>query len=295
MLLEETLLIQAIVSGVLVGGIYILITVGLTMIYGVMDLVNFAHGSFLMLGMYSAFWLFFLWGVSPYLSLLLVPVLFFGIGWVMEKALIQRVVEGGYLLGQFIITFGLWLAIENTAVIFWHLDPRSLARGAFQTFFIGEIVITYPMALAFCIAIVLSIAFHVFMTKSWTGLALSATAQNRASAEIVGINVRDMYALAMAIGLAMVSAGGVLLATFFPMTPYVGLYFLIIAFVVAVLGGLGNYVGAVFGGLMMGFIEGFFGFVVGPDIKQLAYLFVFIGILAFRPQGMLGRKEIRGG
>jgi branched-chain amino acid transport system permease protein len=292
---EQTLLLQAIVSGVLMGGIYILISVGLTMIYGVMDLVNFAHGSFLMLGMYSAFWLFSLWSVSPYLSLLLVPILFFGIGWVMEKALIHRVLESGYMLGQFIITFGLWLVIENSAVIFWHLDPRSLHRGAFQTLFVGGVIITYPMALAFCIALGLSIAFHMFMTKSWTGLALSATAQNRASAEIVGMNVRDMYALAMAIGIAMVSVAGVLLATFFPMTPYVGLYFLIIAFVVAVLGGLGNYVGAMFGGLILGLIEGFFGFFVAPEFKQLAYLFVFISILALRPQGLLGRKEIRGG
>jgi branched-chain amino acid transport system permease protein len=289
------LLVQAIVSGILMGGIYVLISVGLTMIYGVMDLVNFAHGSFLMLGMYSAFWLFFLWGVSPYLSLLIVPILFFGIGWVMQKALIQRALEGGYMLGQFIITFGLWLVIENSAVIFWHLDPRSLARGAFQRFDIGGIVVTYPMALAFSISIGLSIAFHLFMKRSWTGLALSATAQNRASAEIVGMNVRDTYALAMGIGIAMVSVAGVLLATFFPMTPYVGLYFLIIAFVVAVLGGLGNYAGAMLGGLILGFIEGFFGFMLAPEIKQLAYLFVFIGILALRPQGLLGRKEIRGG
>jgi len=292
---EETLLLQGIVSGILMGGIYILISVGLTMIYGVMDLVNFAHGSFLMLGMYSAFWLSFLWGISPYLSLIFVPILFFLIGWVIQKALVQRVVEGGYMLSQFIITFGLWLLIENTAVIFWHHDPRSVFQGAPLTFDIGGIFVTLPMVLAFCITLVLSVFFHLFMTRSWTGLALSATAQNRDSAEIVGMNVRDMFALAMAIGIAMVSVAGVLLATFFPITPYVGLYFLVIAFVVAVLGGLGNYAGAMFGGLIIGFIEGFFGVVLGPQFKQIAYLFVFMAILAVRPQGLMGRREIRGG
>ncbi len=277
------------------GGIYILVTIGLTMIYGVMELVNFAHGSFLMLGMYSAFWLSSLWGISPYLSLLFVPILFFGIGWVVERSIIQRALEGGYTLAQTILTFGLWLIIDNSAVIVWHHDPRTVFQGAPQTFDFGGVFVTYTMILAFAIAIGLSLGFHIFMTRTWTGLGLSATAQNRASAEIVGMNVRNMFALAWGVGIALVSVGGILLSTFFTISPYVGLNFLVVAFVVAVLGGLGSYVGAIFGGITIGFIEGFFGFVVAPQIKQLSYLIVFIAILAIKPQGLFGRKEERAG
>ena len=292
---DQTLLIQAIVSGVLMGGIYILVTIGLTMIYGVMELVNFAHGSFLMLGMYSAFWLSFFWNVSPYLALLFVPIPFFGIGWLVERGIIQRALEGGYTLAQTILTFGLWLIIDNGAVIFWHHDPRTVFQGAPQTFDFGGVFVTHTMIVAFAIAIGLSVVFHIFMTRSWMGLGLSATAQNRASAEIVGMNVRNMFALAWGMGIALVSIGGILLSTFFTISPYVGLNFLVVAFVVAVLGGLGSYVGAIFGGITIGFIEGFFGFIVAPQVKQLSYLIVFIAILAVKPQGLFGKKEERAG
>jgi len=292
---EQTLLVQAIVSGILMGGIYMLVTIGLTMIYGVMDLVNFAHGSFLMLGMYAAFWLHFFWGVDPYVSLLFVPIVFFGIGWVVEKGLIQRALEGGYNLSQTIVTFGLWLIIENSAVIVWHHDPRSLFQGAPLTFDLGGIFVTYNMILAFVIAIGLACGFHLFMTRSWTGLALSATAQNRGSAEIVGMDVRSVFAMAWGFGIALVSVGGILLATFFVIQPYVGLNFLVVAFVVAVLGGLGSYPGAIIGGIAIGVIEGFFGFVVAPQVKQISYLLVFMFILAVSPQGLFGKKGERAG
>ena len=293
---EQMLLIQAIISGLFMGGLYILVSMGVSLIYGLMDLVNFAHGSFLMLSMYASFWLFRLLNIDPYLSLPIVAIIFFIIGWSLQKTIIQRVITKGVLTSQFIVTFGIMLFIENMAVVTWHHDPRMLTTSlTTMVFRPWGIAISLPLAVTFSVSIAVSCIFHLLVKKTWVGLALRATSQNRDSAEIMGINVRNMFALAFAIGISLVSIGGVLLSTFYPVTPYVGLSFLLISFIVCVLGGLGNYVGAIFGGLIIGIMEGLFGFLIVPHFKQIGYLLVFIIILAIRPQGLLGTKAIRGG
>lgn len=282
---------QLLVSGLLIGGIYSLVSIGLSLIYGAMDIVNFAHGSFMMLGMYSAFWMFVLYGLDPYLSLPLIAALFLIIGWLIQSGLIQRVI-GAPMVSQFTITFGLMLIIENGALAAWTTDLRAV-RTSYTglTFRIAGIAIAYPKLTAFFISIIASIILYLFLTKTFIGLAIRSTAQNREVATIVGVNTRNMFALTFGIGISLAVMAGVLLSLYYPMTPFVGITFVIIAFVVCVLGGLGNYMGAFFGGIIVGLVEGFGGFIFGPQFKQIIYLAVFFAILILRPRGLLGRGE----
>ncbi|MFQ5711679.1 MAG: branched-chain amino acid ABC transporter permease [Candidatus Geothermarchaeales archaeon] len=280
-------------SGLLLGGIYALVSIGLTLIYGTMDIINFAHGSFLMLSMYMSFWLWRLLGFDPYLTLPLATLTFFLIGWVVQRELIDRVLKAG-LVSQLFITFGLMMVLENSALALWTVDTRNI-RTAFSTMNVPwlkpmGIFILYPKLVAFIISLIVSAILYLFLTRTFLGLAIRSTAQNKEVASIVGVNIRTIYALTFAIGIALVGIAGALLSAYFPMTPYVGLLFLLPAFVVSVLGGLGNYAGAFFGGLIIGLVEVYAGFFY-PQYKMLAYMAVFFIILLFRPYGLLGKEK----
>lgn len=293
MSLTPEFFIQLLMSGLLLGGIYALVSIGLTLIYGTMDIINFAHGSFLMLSMYMSFWLWRLLGFDPYLTLPLATLTFFLIGWVVQRELIDRVLKAG-LVSQLFITFGLMMVLENSALALWTIDTRNI-RTAFSTMNVPwlkpmGIFILYPKLVAFIISLIVSAILYLFLTRTFLGLAIRSTAQNKEVASIVGVNIRTIYALTFAIGIALVGIAGALLSAYFPMTPYVGLLFLLPAFVVSVLGGLGNYAGAFFGGLIIGLVEVYAGFFY-PQYKMLAYMAVFFIILLFRPYGLLGKEK----
>lgn len=293
MSLTPEFFIQLLMSGLLLGGIYALVSIGLTLIYGTMDIINFAHGSFLMLSMYMSFWLWRLLGFDPYLTLPLATLTFFLIGWVVQRELIDRVLKAG-LVSQLFITFGLMMVLENSALALWTVDTRNI-RTAFSTMNVPwlkpmGIFILYPKLVAFIISLIVSAILYLFLTRTFLGLAIRSTAQNKEVASIVGVNIRTIYALTFAIGIALVGIAGALLSAYFPMTPYVGLLFLLPAFVVSVLGGLGNYAGAFFGGLIIGLVEVYAGFFY-PQYKMLAYMAVFFIILLFRPYGLLGKEK----
>lgn len=293
MSLTPEFFVQLLMSGLLLGGIYALVSIGLTLIYGTMDIINFAHGSFLMLSMYMSFWLWRLLGFDPYLTLPLATLTFFLIGWVVQRELIDRVLKAG-LVSQLFITFGLMMVLENSALALWTIDTRNI-RTAFSTMNVPwlkpmGIFILYPKLVAFIISLIVSAILYLFLTRTFLGLAIRSTAQNKEVASIVGVNIRTIYALTFAIGIALVGIAGALLSAYFPMTPYVGLLFLLPAFVVSVLGGLGNYAGAFFGGLIIGLVEVYAGFFY-PQYKMLAYMAVFFIILLFRPYGLLGKEK----
>ena len=287
-LFYETLFLLTL-NGLLFGGIYALVSGGLTIIYGTMDIANFAHGSFLMLSMYVSYWLFTLFGLDPFYSLFIVAPLFLAIGWILEKTLIERVLEAP-LVSQFLITFALMVFIQNVAIASWSVDPRTIRTNySFQLIHFLDVNLLLAHVMTIMMVFVISIVGYLFLNRTWWGLALRSTAQNRDASAIVGVNTHTVYALAFALGIGLVSVAGVLLSTFYPMTPIVGEAFLLAAFLVVVMGGLGNYMGALYAGLTIGVVENIFAFVIGPQFKQLSYLVLFIIILILKPQGLFSR------
>ena len=284
-----TVIFQALVSGILNGGIYALVAIGLTFIWGVMNIVNFAHGSMMMLGMYISFWLFTLLGIDPYLSLLFsIPTLFF-FGMATEKYLVQPVLEGQPFI-QVVLTMGLMLLLENLATIFFTPDYRAVTVSyGSSTFAIGGIRVHVPRLLATIAALLITGILYVFLKKTDLGKAIRAASQQKEGAMLVGIDVRYVYAVAFGIGTASVGAAGSLVIPFFYAEPHVGLVFLTIAFVIVVMGGFGNFIGALISGFIIGIIESLGGIFMPGSTKHVITFGVFILLLLFKPLGLLGK------
>lgn len=281
--------IQLIINGLLLGGIYALISIGLTLIFGVLEIINFAHGEFLMLGMYASFWLFQLFGVDPYLSLLMVIPTFFLAGLAVQRIIIQPIINAPPL-NQIFATVGLSLVLQNVALFFWKADYRTV-RTAYSTLCLktGGLMISLPRLVAFVLAIAMISALLVFLKRTYTGKAIRALAQEKRAAMLMGINVYRMYQIAFGIGIACVGAAGAMLIPIYYAFPTVGALFVLIAFVVVILGGYNSLVGALIGGLIIGLVEAFSGFFLSPHLKEAVYFVIFILILLFRPTGLFGR------
>lgn len=284
-------IIQLAIVGLLAGGIYSLASMGITMIYGVMGVVNFAHGAFLMLGMYCAYWFFTLGGIDPYLSSILVAIIFMSIGYIIQKLLVNRII-GFPAETQFLMTYGILLLVENLALLVWTSDVRSvLTDYTTLTFTLSDFVISFPRLVSFIVSLIISGILYLFLTRTYMGLAIRATAQNRETASILGVNTKFVYSFTFGLGICLAAIAGVLLSTYYPIFPNAGDTFLLISFVVCVLGGLGDYVGAFFGGLTLGLVEAFAGFFIGSQFRQIVYLLVFFFVLLLRPSGLLRKGE----
>lgn len=281
--------IQLIINGLLLGGIYALISIGLTLIFGVLEIINFAHGEFLMLGMYASYWLFQLFGVDPYLSLLMVIPTFFLVGLAVQRIIIQPIINAPPL-NQIFATVGLSLVLQNVALFFWKADYRTV-RTAYSTLCLktGGLMISLPRLVAFVLAIAMISALLMFLKRTYTGKAIRALAQEKRAAMLMGINVYRMYQIAFGIGIACVGAAGAILIPIYYAFPTVGALFVLIAFVVVILGGYNSLVGALIGGLIIGLVEAFSGFFLSPHLKETVYFVIFILILLFRPTGLFGR------
>ncbi|OGP87895.1 MAG: branched-chain amino acid ABC transporter permease [Deltaproteobacteria bacterium RBG_16_47_11] len=282
-------IIQLFIVGILQGGIYSLISIGLTMVWGVMQIVNFAHGEYLMLGMYATFWLFQLYGIDPYLSLLFTTPLLFLLGIITQKLIISPII-GAPPVTQIFATVGLQIVLQNLALVLWKPDYRSLhlPTSTSNLKFHG-LIISFPRLMAFVITLAMVTALFLFLKKTYVGKALRATADNKMAAHLMGINVNRLYYLALGIGIACVGIAGGILMPMYPAFPTVGGYFVLIAFVVVVLGGMGSMAGAFIGGLIIGLAEAFSGFFISPGLKELFYFLVFILILVFKPSGLMGK------
>lgn len=280
---------QLVVSGLLSGGVYGLVSVGLTLIYGVLNVVNFAHGEFLMLGMYFAFWLFNLAGLDPYISAPLVVLIMFAIGLAVQRFLIRPVIEAPHVT-QIMVTLGLSMALQNLALVLWSGDYR-MTRTAYSHAIIraGNVAVTVPGVVAFGMALVATGILYWYLQTSYTGKAIRATAQDITAARLMGINVDMIYLWTYATGIALVGLAGLLLVPSYPVHPTVGSQFVNAAFVSVVLGGLGSIPGAVLGGLTIGLIETFAGYYIGVQLQQAAYFLIFVLILIMRPSGFFRR------
>jgi branched-chain amino acid transport system permease protein len=287
----ETAVAQAIVSGLLIGGVFALIALGLTLIFGVMRIINFAHGDFLMLGMYFAYFLSVMAGIDPYVSAVLCLPVFFALGWGIESWLIRPVLSAPENI-QILVTVGISLVLQNTALFLFSPDFQSLriAYGS-STFAIAGVSVSYVRLIACAVSLSAATGVFLFLTRSDIGKALRACAEEQTGSMAVGIDVNHMYKIAFGLGTACVALAGVLMTPFFYIAPQVGLPFTLVAFVTVVLGGLGSVPGALVGGLIIGLVESLGEVLLpSPSMKQMATFSVFLLILLIRPQGLLGRR-----
>ncbi len=282
-------ILQLIINGVLLGGVYALISIGLTLIFGVLEIVNFAHGEFLMLAMYASYFLFQYYGIDPYLSLLIILPLFFFIGVAVQRVTIQPILNAPPL-NQIFMTVGLSLVLQNLALFIWAADYHTVKTTySGLTLKTAGLLISFPRLVAFLVAMGIMAALLIFLKKSYTGKAIRALAQERKGAMLMGINVYRTYQIAFGIGIACVGAAGAMLLPAYFVFPAVGSLFVLIAFVVVILGGYNSLVGALVGGLIIGVVESFSGFFISPHLKEAIYFLIFILILLFRPMGLFGR------
>ncbi|GGC77112.1 branched-chain amino acid ABC transporter permease [Undibacterium terreum] len=283
------ILLQTLLSGVLIGLIYALVAIGLTMIFGVMDIVNFSHGEFLMFGMYASFWMYSLYALDPMFTLPLTALLLFALGVMIYKVVIRKITNSS-MLSQIFTTFGLMILFRGIAQFLWKPDFRSVDHSIVSGHVsIGGIQIGSPQVTAGVGAILVTAGIYLFLTKTRAGAALEATAADKEAAQLMGIDSQKMFALAWGIGAACAGVAGALLSTFFPIFPEVGANFILIAFVVVNLGGFGSVVGALLAGVLVGVVEVMGGLLIGPQYKMALVLGLFLAVLMFRPQGLLGK------
>ncbi|ABG03338.1 inner-membrane translocator [Rubrobacter xylanophilus DSM 9941] len=295
------MLVQALVTGLLLGGVYSLVSMGLTLIFGVLDILNFAHGAFMALAMYASFVLVANAGFDPYLSLLVSVPLLFVLGVLVQRVLLARVMDQPHE-NQLLLTFGLALLIENALLMVFTATPRTVefpyaqtgiplgfatVRGPLDVF---GAVADLPRVIAFLGSLVIAGGLFYLLRRTSLGTAIRAVAENPDGAAMVGIDVRRMHMIAFGLGTACVAAAGTLVLPFLSLQPTTGEQFNVIAFVVVVLGGLGNVVGALVGGILIGLVQELGGAFV-PGVDKLFFVFVvFVLTLLLRPQGLFGGK-----
>jgi branched-chain amino acid transport system permease protein len=288
-----SLLPQHLLLGLLIGGLYGLAAAGLSLIFGVMKVLNVAHGELLMLGGYASFWLFALLGVDPFVSLLGVVPALFVMGLCLYWTLFGFVVrahEEVRIKNSLLIGFGLALALHTLAVWFWTADERSIttAYGG-QVVRIGGIVVPLVRLASLALAFVLIMALHQFLRRSRWGQAIRATAEDWEAALLMGIDVRRAYLLAFAIGTALAGAAGSLVSVGYSINPAIGLEWTLKALIVVVLAGMGSIVGTFFGGLFLGVAESLSAVTVGGPYREVVGLAIFLFVLLARPQGLFTR------
>ncbi len=289
--MDLTILAAAAINGLLMGGIYTLVASGLTLIYGVLHIINFAHGSMLMLAMFAVYFLLTKAGIDPYLALFVMVPGMYGLGYLLYRHMI-----GKLSLGRdeniLLITLGLSILIENLALLFFKGDSRTISLAYSDKMIeLGPLLLGVPKVVSFVAAMLLCGLLGLFITRTDTGKAIRAVAKERMGARLVGIDVDKVFAISFGVGLATLGAAACLLMPIFYVSPSSGHVFVIVAFTVVVLGGMGSFLGAVIGGLIVGLTESFGGLFLGESLGQIGISLIFILILLFRPSGLFGDKR----
>ena len=283
-------ILAGVLNGLLAGGIYVLVAVGLTLIYGVLHIINFAHGSLLMLAMYAVFFLWKLAGLDPYMSLPIVVAGAFVVGFLLYRGLIGRFSHGrdeNILL----ITLGVSIVADNGALLFFGGNTETVdVPYAGQIIELGVAFLPLAKVISFVAAIAICLALGLFMAKTDTGKAIRAVAKERQGARLVGIDVEKIFAISYGIGIACLGAAACLLMPTFYVTPQSGYAFVLVAFTTVVLGGMGSFMGAAIGGFLIGVTESLGGLLLGEQLGQIGISLIFILILLFKPTGLFGSK-----
>ncbi len=281
---------QLLVSGIMLGGIYAIMSVGLTLIFGVLKIVNFAHGEFLMLAMYLAWAAVSLTGVNTYAAVIVVVPLLFVFGMLVYWVIVRPAVDKPHLIVVF-ATMGLSIAMQNLALVLMTADLRDvppLFSG--MPLKLGPLYLRFELVVGFLISIIVTAALMLFIKRSYLGKAIRATVQDREAAMLMGINVPRLFLLTFAGGSALVGLAGCIMMPLYSTFPTVGLNFVLIAYVVVVLGGMGSMEGALLGGICVGVVQSLSGYYVAPAYGQMFYFLIFLLVMVLRPNGLLGQR-----
>ena len=287
---DAGIVIPSVLNGLTTGAVYALIALGLTLIYGVLHIINFAHGASLMLALYAVYMLKEKLGVDPYLALIVVVPGMFALGYALQRVIINRASHGkdeNILL----ITLGLAIVMENLALLLFKSDTRTIETAyTLTTVPIGPAMIALPKLIAFGGALLMAALLFLVIKKTDLGRAIRAVSKEKQGARLMGIDVDHVYAMSFGIGLACLGAAACFLLPSYYVNPQVGGGFVLVAFTIVVLGGMGSFAGALVGGLVVGVVESLGGLYLGESLGQVGIFAIFIGVLLFRPQGLFGAR-----
>lgn len=283
-------LAQAITKGLLTGMVYGLMALGLSVIFGVMRVVNFAHGEMMVVGMYLAWMGFEYLQVSPMLSLPVIAAIFFGAGYALQRAVISPFI-GRPEHQQFLLLLAIAILLVNVSLVIAGPDARGVQMDSqFESYELGPFVFDAVRVHAALTAIVIAGLLWLFFTRTRTGKSIRAAADNNLGALVVGLDVRRLYAFTFGVGAACVGAAGALMITIIPVTPFLAAEYTLLAFVIVIVGGLGSMTGALAGGLLIGVSEAVAGLLLQPSLKSMVSFGILILVLLLRPQGLFGKK-----
>lgn len=286
---------QNLVFGILVGALYGLAALGLSLVFGVTKFLNVAHGELLMVGGYVTFWIFSLWGIGPFLSLPLNVLVLSLIGLLLYKLIFVRMVkldEENKIKNTMLVGFGLSLILQNLAIFLWTADDRGITT-AYSAEVLKFLGIRFPLVrlASFAIAFICLIALNIFLRKTYTGKAIRATVEDWEAASLMGIDVHKVYLFSFVLGAALAGIAGALVSITFSVNPFMGMHWTLKALVVMVLGGLGSFTGTFLGGILLGATESVTSLMIGGNYREVVGLVLFLLVLIFRPQGLLGSKQ----
>ena len=288
--MDLTLVLQGLLSGLLFGGVYSLMAVGLTLIFGVMRVVNFAHGDMMVWGMYLALLLSTRAGLDPYLSFVVCAAALFALGLAVQRGLVDRIVDAPHEM-QILLMLGVALVLENLALVAFGPEPARV-RSALSTatVWLGPIFVDVARLVTFGVAIVLTLALYLFLFRTDLGKTVRAAADNTYGALVIGTDVRRVYAVAFGVGAACVGAAGALVSPILPFQPPTGLSLSVASFNIVIIGGMGSLLGAFIGGLLVSVAESLGAVFLKPSLKELFSFSLLIVILLFRPAGLFGKR-----
>lgn len=282
--------LQLLLNGVLLGGTLAIISIGLTLIFGIVRVVNFAHGEFLMIGMYCVYLLNQHLGLHPYVAIVPTVVVLFCLGAAMQRFVIQPLLNAeGHI--QIFATVGVSIALMNAALLVFGADVHTVSNPSgwgTGSVGLGGLRASTGQLATFAVSVLLVGGLHWFLHNTFLGRAVRATAQHRNAAQLMGVNVKGIYVFAFGLGCACLGLAAGMIAPQYPVFPTVGTFFVLTAFVIVVLGGLGSLSGALVGSLLIGIVDSLAGFYIAPDLKEVVYFLIFLGILVVRPTGLFG-------
>ena len=289
-MLSPAILIPAILNGLLTGAVYALVALGLTLIYGVLHIINFAHGALLSAALFAAFFAYQALGLDPYLAIILLAPGFFALGYGVQRFVIGPASHGSDR-NMLLITLAIAIILENALLYAFRADTRTIdVPYAFETIDFGFTFLAVPRVIGFGAVFIVALLLWLIMGSTDIGKAIRAVAKEKLGAELVGIDVAHVYAVTFGLGTACVAIAACLLIPTYYLNPHVGNAFVLIAFTIVVLGGMGSVPGALVGGLVIGVIESLSGLILGESLGQIGIFLIFIAVLLVRPSGLFGAR-----
>jgi len=284
-----TQFLNVLISGIVIGALYALAAEGLNLIWGVMRIVNMAHGEFLMLGSYVAYYLFIAKHINPFVSLIIAGIVLLASGWITSRFLIRRILDGGEMIGL-LFTFGLSIFLINMGILVFGGQFKTIAYLS-GTLSWGPVFVSKPKLVAAIVSLLLSIAMYCFLRRTKPGAVIRAVASDREMAEQCGVDANRVFDIAFGLGAALAAMAGVLVSISFPFSPLIGQAFILKCFAVVVLGGLGNFLGALLAGILVGVGESLAAFYINVHMSHAVAFIIIIVTLLVRPSGLLGGRS----